>query len=38
MLPKDPNNFNDLVIATEYMESDLHNVIWVNKPMSNQHI
>lgn len=38
MLPKDPQNFNSLLIATEYMESDLHNVIRVNKEMSNLHV
>ena len=38
MLPKDPYKYNELMMVTDYMESDLHDVIRMNKPLSKEHI
>ena len=34
MLPNEPAHFNDLYVVTDYMESDLHDVIRANPNMS----
>lgn len=36
-LPTDPQNFNELYIVTDYMDSDLHDVIRRNAHISRPH-
>ena len=35
--PKDLANFNDIYFATEYMDTDLHKVIYSKQPLSDSH-
>ena len=35
--PKDISNFNDIYFATEYMDTDLHRVIYSKQPLSDSH-
>jgi mitogen-activated protein kinase 1/3 len=35
--PKDIANFNDIYFATEYMDTDLHKVIYSKQPLSDSH-
>ena len=35
--PKDLANFNDIYFATEYMDTDLHRVIYSKQPLSDEH-
>ena len=35
--PKDLQNFNDIYFATEYMDTDLHRVIYSKQPLSDSH-
>ena len=35
--PKDLANFNDIYFATEYMDTDLHRVIYSKQPLSDSH-
>ena len=37
ILPSDPQNFNELYIVTDYMDTDLHDVIRLNSKISRQH-
>lgn len=37
MLPKDPKDFNDICVVSDYMESDLHDVIRINDSISMKH-
>jgi serine/threonine protein kinase len=36
-LPKDPQTFNELYIVTDYMDTDLHDVIRLNPSISRHH-
>ena len=35
--PKDLSNFNDIYFATEFMDTDLHRVIYSKQPLSDSH-
>lgn len=35
--PKDLQNFNDIYFATEFMDTDLHKVIYSKQPLSDSH-
>ena len=35
--PKDVSNFNDIYFATEFMDTDLHKVIYSKQPLSDSH-
>ena len=35
--PKDISNFNDIYFASEYMDTDLHKVIYSKQPLSDSH-
>ena len=35
--PDDLNNFNDIYFTTEYMDTDLHKVIYSNQQLTNNH-
>ena len=35
--PKDISNFNDIYFATEYMDTDLHKIIYSKQPLSDSH-
>lgn len=37
MLPSDRQNFNELYVVTDYMESDLHDIIRINDHISREH-
>lgn len=37
ILPNDPSNFNELYIVTDYMDTDLHDVIRLNSKISRPH-
>jgi len=36
-LPSDPANFKELYVVTDYMDTDLHDVIRLNKTISEEH-
>ncbi len=35
--PKDVEDFNELYVVTDFMDSDLHDVIRINKTLSKKH-
>ena len=35
--PKDISNFNDIYFTTEYMDTDLHKIIYYKQPLSDSH-
>ena len=37
MIPKDHISFNELYLVTDYMESDLHDIIRINDSISKEH-
>lgn len=37
MLPSDRLGFNELYLVTDYMESDLHDIIRINDHISREH-
>lgn len=37
MLPTDPVGFNEIYVVTDYMESDLHDIIRINENISREH-
>lgn len=37
MIPEDIKSFNELYVVTDYMESDLHDIIRINDTISREH-
>lgn len=36
-MPSDPVGFNEIYVVTDYMESDLHDIIRINETITREH-
>jgi len=37
MIPSDRHGFNEVYVVTDYMESDLHDIIRINEDITREH-